>query len=163
MNYSRTEVDDRAAPTAEDTAQLVVAIVPRAMRQIRTITRSHASSLSVPQFRTLGFLRRHPQANLTALADHLGISLPAASALVSRLVDAGFVERTTDPAERRRVRLALSEPGRERVAASQLAVGEWWALRLARLSPRELATISDGLETLAALLSAEGADASMDR
>ena len=57
-------------------------IVPRAMRQIRAIARAEAGGLSVPVFRALRYLERHPGESLTALSEHLGVTLPAASALV---------------------------------------------------------------------------------
>jgi DNA-binding MarR family transcriptional regulator len=45
---------------------------------------------------------------LTGLAQALGTRPPATSAMVDRLIDAGLVCRTPDPADRRRIRLSLT-------------------------------------------------------
>lgn len=46
------------------------------------------------------------------LAEHVGLSAPATTALVDRLVTAGLVERVRDLPDRRQVRLALTEQAR---------------------------------------------------
>jgi len=67
-----------------------------------------ARILSVPQVRTMIYLKHHRGASLAALAEHLGNSSPTASALVERLVRRGLVHRAPDPRERRRVVLELT-------------------------------------------------------
>jgi DNA-binding MarR family transcriptional regulator len=143
VNYSVGEAS-RGGPTREDAAELVVAVVPRLMRQIRAVARSAATGLSVPQFRALRHVGRHPGDGLTPLAEHLGVSLPAASALVGRLVAAGLVTRNVDPAERRRITIELTARGRERMAASSAAVNAWWQEQLGSLSAAQLQSIVDG-------------------
>jgi DNA-binding MarR family transcriptional regulator len=49
--------------------------------------------------------------SLSALADRLGVSAPTASVVVDQLVQRGYVERTTDVADRRRVLLHVADPG----------------------------------------------------
>jgi DNA-binding MarR family transcriptional regulator len=50
--------------------------------------------------------------NLTAVADGLGVNASNASRTCDRLVSAGLVDRTDDPADRRHVVLTLTERGR---------------------------------------------------
>ncbi|MGH2504870.1 MAG: MarR family winged helix-turn-helix transcriptional regulator, partial [Ktedonobacterales bacterium] len=73
-------------PSGDDSAPLAAALMevaPLVMREIRTRMRqSRGAGLSVPQFRALGYLRRHPGCSLTEVADHLGLSVPATSRLV---------------------------------------------------------------------------------
>lgn len=137
---------------AAGAAEVVVGLVPRAMRQIRAVARSAETGLSVPQFRALRHIGRHPGDGLTPLADHLGVSLPAASALVARLVAAGLVARDVDAAERRRITIELTDQGRERIAGSTAAVNAWWQDRLGKLSPSQLGSIVDGFTLVEALL-----------
>jgi DNA-binding MarR family transcriptional regulator len=148
MNYSTREASTNAA------AEALLSTVPRAMRQIRAIARSEAGGLTVPVFRALRYLERHPGESLTALSDHLGVTLPAASALVDRLVGAGLVTRTPDPAERRRVAIVLTAEGRTRVDASTAAVRAWWLDRLAGLTDAELHTLLRALDLVDGVLAA---------
>jgi DNA-binding MarR family transcriptional regulator len=135
-------------------AEAVVATVPRAMRQIRATARGATAGLSVPQFRAMRYVDRHPGTGLTPLAEHLGISLPAASALVGRLAAAGLVARDADPTERRRLAITLTDRGRDRIAGSAEAVHAWWRARLSGLADGELSDLVDALEVLDAVLAA---------
>jgi DNA-binding MarR family transcriptional regulator len=67
--------------------------------------------ISVPQFRALAFVHRHPGVSLAGVAEHLGVTPPTASTVVDRLVRARLLVRTADPRERRRVSLALTPSG----------------------------------------------------
>ena len=100
-------------------ADRVMEAVPAVMRRIRLAMRADVAGqpgTTVPQLRALLFVRRHPGCSLSAMAEHLGMTLPACSGLAERLVRAGLLERTTDPQERRRVQLRLTSDGMERVA-----------------------------------------------
>src|SRR5262245_18456595 len=62
-----------------------------------------------------GFVTRAVDAEeptVTHLAELLGVSRQAASKLADEMVRLGFLLRTRDPADRRRVRLRLSAKGR---------------------------------------------------
>ena len=142
VNYSRGEASSKHAKPAERAADAVAQVIPRAMRQIRAVARAEAGGLSVPQFRALGYVERHPGVGLTELAEHLGVSLPAASALVDRLVVSRLVDRSPDPAERRRIRIVVTEPGRAAVLAANAAVRSWWRSQLVHLSPAELDAVT---------------------
>jgi DNA-binding MarR family transcriptional regulator len=74
---------------------------------------------------------------------HVLLSQPALSRMVVRLVERGFVERCVDPADRRGVRLSLTEAGRDK----QRQVGHQHARSVARavtaeLGPDELAQLA---------------------
>lgn len=76
---------------------------------------------------------------LADLTDHVLLSQPALSRLVDRLVERGLVERCGDPADRRAVRLSLTEAGR----ATQRSIGRVHARDVAAamaqaLSPQEM-------------------------
>ena len=82
------------------------------MRAIRGQMRSgRTDGLSVPQFRLLRFVRRNPGTSLSALADHVGTTLPATSQIVDRLVRSGFLTRIQAPEERRRIELRVTDTG----------------------------------------------------
>jgi len=141
------------APNAPaDVATAVLETVPGVMRGIRREMRAVAApSLTVPQMRALLFIGRHPETNLSNLAEHLGIGLTGASGLVDRLVRDGLVVRETDPAERRRIKLTVTAAGQARRDHALSAARDHMTARLAGLSQEELATLNDALRILRAL------------
>jgi DNA-binding MarR family transcriptional regulator len=58
-------------------------------------------------------LVERPGLSLNALAEALGADQPTASALVDRLLAAGYVRRDTDPSDRRRASLQPTERAHE--------------------------------------------------
>ncbi|MFD9392121.1 MarR family winged helix-turn-helix transcriptional regulator [Streptomyces sp. NPDC060000] len=67
--------------------------------------------LPARQLHALRTVRRRPELNLTALAEHLGVGLPTASRLCDRLEAAGLLERTVQPRNRREVQLVVTAYG----------------------------------------------------
>ena len=130
-------------------ADRLLEVVPRTMRRIREEMRARAArGLTVPQLRALLYLRRHPGAGLSVVAEHLGMSPPAASALVERLVRAGHLERATHPDERRRIQLRLTRRGLSHVTSAHEAARAWLTRELGQLDARDLARLGAALEVL---------------
>lgn len=143
------------APTesfAEESAPLAAALMevaPLVMREIRLRMRQHrGAGLSVPQFRALGYIRRHPDCSLTAVAEHLGLSVPATSRLVDALVDAGMALRAASASDRRFVTLRLSAEGERIQTEARAAALKSLTARLEPLDPAERAAIARALEPL---------------
>jgi DNA-binding MarR family transcriptional regulator len=81
--------------------------------------------LSLSQIRLLLILAHSAPATIGQIADHLRIGQSATSLQVDRLVQAHLVERTDDPADRRRAIVRLTEAGeaslgRQRVGQQRL-------------------------------------------
>ncbi|MEU1463170.1 MarR family transcriptional regulator [Streptomyces sp. NPDC005706] len=74
--------------------------------------RASTAPASPSQMRVLLMLEHQDGINLRTLADSLASTPPSTSRLCDRLVAAGFVERAISPADRREVRLHLSNRGR---------------------------------------------------
>jgi DNA-binding MarR family transcriptional regulator len=147
-------------PPHEEAARAVLETVPLVMRAIRARMREgRPEAISVPQFRALLYIRRHPGTDLSGVADHLGSSLPAVSELVARLVRQELVLRETDPASRRRIRLTLSPTGLADLQAAELRTTEWLAGVLASLDPAALAALAEGLAGLRAAVAGDGVPA----
>ena len=87
--------------------------------------------LTIPQLRTLGFLKQGPR-RMGDIAAHLGSSLSAATVMVERLEGKGLAARSHDPADRRVVVCRLTDAGQD-------ALGRFW--RLQRLRLTELADL----------------------
>ncbi|UJX40229.1 MarR family transcriptional regulator [Desulfovibrio sp. JY] len=135
-------------------ARELLEVMPLVMQELRQTMRSHsAPDLRVPELRSLAFLRHSPGANLTDLAEYIGVSLPSMSKLVDALAYRGFVERKPDPSDRRRVRLSLTEEGTTVLSKAREAVKAKFVTRLARLNAEDLALVTTGMGLLRELFS----------
>jgi DNA-binding MarR family transcriptional regulator len=129
----------------------VVDVVPLVMRAIRREMRAAASpALTVPQLRTLIFVKRNPDVNLSALAEHLGIGLTGASGLVDRMVKQRLLVRETDPNERRRIQLTVTPAGHARLDAAVYSTRAAMAQHLDSLDPDEAAIVESAMAILRA-------------
>ena len=134
----------------EQCAARVMETVPLVMRFIRADMRARGSyeEISVPQFRSLAFLDKHPGASLSELADHLGVTRATASANTERLVQRNFVDRCDHPEERRRVVLKLTAEGKEHLEATRAQTRLYIGDLLTSLSDEEITQVEVGLSLL---------------
>ncbi len=107
------------------------------------------TSCSTGETRVLLYLFHHPCATLGEVAAGTGVALPTASEAVDRLVGAGFVERETDPRDRRRVVLRLTPGAHETAERLHAALLELVRATLAQLDPEEWPVFVRSLEVLA--------------
>jgi DNA-binding MarR family transcriptional regulator len=133
---------------ADACARELLEVVPLGSRWLRAAVRRREPSWSLPQLHTLGFLQLNPGASLSELAGHLGVGLPSASTLVSRLVAAGQVDRRDDPEERRRTILTLTRQGEAQLEAAIQAGREELSERLRSLPARDLTRVEGALAVL---------------
>lgn len=104
--------------------------------------------LTMPQLRGLFVLLSDGPSHMGALAGSLGITLSSATGLVDKLVQGGLVERWPDPEDRRSVVCALSPKGRELAERLLQLRRSQWEEKLGDLSEEELASATQGLESL---------------
>jgi DNA-binding MarR family transcriptional regulator len=148
--------DNTVAPTASSV--VVMDTVLLIMRTIRGEMRGHRpAGLSVPQFRTLTFLRRTPGASLSAVAEHVGVVLSSMSKLVDGLVARGLVTRTVAADDRRRVTLDLTADGHAALDLARRATLARLEERLAYLSAGEQADVLQALKALQAVFRPDAA------
>lgn len=134
---------------AEACAGAVLEVVPAVMDALRAAMRRHVGEhLSVPQFRCLNFIALEPGCTVSAVAGFLGVTLPTASAMVGRLVQAGAVSSQADPGDRRCLRLELTAAGRAQLGQIRRGAREDLAAALARHDAAELLGLQRGLQSL---------------
>ena len=133
---------DTCAHELMDTAPIIIQSIRFVMR------RGHGSNLSIPQFRSLGFVQRNPDASLSDLADHLGLTLPSVSKLVDGLVKKGLISRQESTTDRRRLTLVLTQSGESIINSARAIAQVNIAKILSNLSTEELSTIYQALELL---------------
>lgn len=135
--------------TSSECARAVLEVAPLIMRTLVGEIRRHRDmDLSVPQLRSLAFLRAHEGSCLSDVAQHLGLTLPSMSKMIDGLVARAFVLRHTHPSDRRRVTLALTEGGRGALQVAHEAAQAFLAVRLATLGESELAAVVEALGIL---------------
>jgi DNA-binding MarR family transcriptional regulator len=87
-------------------------------------------------------------ASASSVIDSLGVTKQAASQLIDTLALRGYVERVTDPSDRRRMMLEPTERGRAAALATREGVETIDRELAARLSPTEQAVFRAGLVAL---------------
>lgn len=114
---------------------LVTRLVTPEVRRLRP------KQLSLSHMRALGFLDANPNADLSAVADYVGLTLPSMSALVDGLVRRGLVARLAAPHDRRRLRLRLTATGNKALRSALVAAEAVLETRFSDLPPAERALV----------------------
>jgi len=136
-------------PDARAAAVRVMQVLPRVMDAIRLAMRSQLDGpLTVPQFRGLNFIDRHPGSSVSALAAFLGVTLATASAMADRLVRAGHLQSQGSASDRRRAELSLRDSGKAVLERMRAQTRDDLARVLSLRTAPELAALVDGLAVL---------------
>ncbi len=115
--------------------------------------RVRAAGLSMPQLFAMRYIQRHQQTNISDLAKALGITNPAASQLLRRLIEQNYVLSEEDPNDRRNKRLRLTAKGEKALLSiTSPAEGSTFKHILENLSPEESEKVLAALEILLAKL-----------
>jgi DNA-binding MarR family transcriptional regulator len=141
---------------SDECARGLLVGIPAIMRFIRSHMRQgHQSDLTVAQFRALVFVSLNERPSLSQTAEHLGLSLPAASRMVDLLVRRRLMRRQARPEDRRRVVLSLTPRGRHTFTTAHQATQVALARTLERLSQRELARLNEAVRMLGLVFAPE--------
>jgi MarR family transcriptional regulator for hemolysin len=131
--------------TPEEAASELLEVVPVVMKEIRSEMRSQRSpDLTVPQFRALAFIDRNKGASLSAVANHMGLTLPSTSRLVDVLIDRRLLTREDNPADRRRVKLGVTSRGLTILGNSRRGTLDYLAKKLSGVSADDRKVIVEG-------------------
>ncbi|HEX2951665.1 MAG TPA: MarR family transcriptional regulator [Armatimonadota bacterium] len=143
------DIRSNTTNSLDDCAELLIATVPDAMCMIRKDMRSHRpAELSIPQFRTLVYLRRHTDVSISAIADHLGLALSSTSQLIDGLVKRDYIARDVAMGDRRRAIVTLTKHGQTVLDAIYTNARARMAERLSTLSPEERQTVGMAMRIL---------------
>jgi DNA-binding MarR family transcriptional regulator len=148
--------------TARDCAREVLDTVPPVIWFIRREMRVFRKGLSLPQFRTLSLVHRQPSASLSAVAEHLGSSLPTASRMVQGLVQQGLLKRDGCPGDRRQLSLALTERGELVLQTAWAGTQGRLAEQFEKLSPADRQVVTEAMAVLNEIFGALGLPDSPD-
>jgi DNA-binding MarR family transcriptional regulator len=98
--------------TAAVPSDIVEALAPLlAQQRRRWADRCRAHGLSILAFDALALIEMREPLTMSKFADELGLALPNATGVVNRMEERGLVRRRDDPADRRLVRVELTDAG----------------------------------------------------
>jgi len=122
--------------------------VPPTTWFIRRQMRRNRGGLSMLQFRALYYINSNPATSLSAVAEHVGSSLPSASRLVAGLESQDLVVRKGSKDDRRQVKLAITSQGTEVMDAARAAALEHIDGELAGLDKEQRVLLGSAMELL---------------
>ncbi len=107
-----------------------------------------STGLSMPQFSILMQLHHRGACGMSEISERFDISNAAASQLVDKLVQGGYIERAEDPHDRRAKLLELSKSGEKLVSEGIQERYRWMEDLAQHLSAEEQAKIAEALNLL---------------
>jgi DNA-binding MarR family transcriptional regulator len=117
----------------------------------------HSLGVTGGQVALLVQIKQRPGIGMRELAALERISVPGMSKYVSRLEDAGLVQRAPVEGDQRRVGLRLTAAGQKALRSVKSKRTAWLAARLRELDPQEIEAIDAAIEPLTRLLEVESA------
>ena len=110
------------------------------------------AELTMAQLKTLIYLAHEGVCPISQVAEGLGIGRPAASLLLDRMVQLGFIRRWEDSADRRRTLVELDKPGRD--LATEIYEGSRQQMHelVGQMSDDDLEALVRGMSALAAVV-----------
>ncbi|HEY8597980.1 MAG TPA: MarR family transcriptional regulator [Thermomicrobiales bacterium] len=145
MHAAETETD----PTTVDT---IVYALPEIVRGIYATRNDLSPGLRMPQLRALLRVARDEGLTMGDLARQLGVSFAAATQVVEQLVGLQLVTRERSEADRRVVRLKLTEQAHEQIDEAITRRSRQVREVCAQLSPEEARAFARGMELLGTVL-----------
>ena len=118
----------------------------RSMRGWMHFARS--SGLSMPQSSILMQLQHRGSCGMSVISERFDITAAAASQLVDKLVQAGYIERDEDPNDRRAKLLRLTESGETLINQGIEERHRWMNDLVNHLSEKEKSKVSEALGIL---------------
>jgi DNA-binding MarR family transcriptional regulator len=119
------------------------AFMHRSMRGWSHFAKS--TGLSMPQFSILMQLHHKGSCGMSEVSERFDITAAAASQLVEKLVQAGYLERTEDPSDRRAKLLTLSAKGEELIQQGTKERYRWMDDLASTLSAEDQKKVSEAL------------------
>ena len=145
--------DVTTPPTRDETAELAGRLRLAITRLARQLRQTSESDLSPTQGSVLATIGKSGPLTLGELAELERVAGPTITKVVALLHEKGLVDKITDPADRRFVRVQLTADGQALLERTRARKTAWLARQLHDLSPDELDRLvaaADVLEHLTA-------------
>lgn len=137
-------------------AEAIVADLRAAMSELKCLgsERLVRVGISMMQMHVMHLLDRHGELPMSRLADMLDVSLSAATGLIDRIEERGFVERIRVPSDRRVVLVRITPAGHQLLDDVEVLRSEIIEQVLGRLDPTQLAGVASALVDIRGALEA---------
>ena len=141
-----------------DTTALADRLRPVLLKLNRELRREiHSLGVTGGQVGLLVQIKDRPGIGMRELASLERMSVPGMSKFITRLEEAGLVQRAPVEGDQRRVGLSLTVAGHKVLRSVKSKRTAWLSARLRQLDPEQLEAIDAAIEPLVHLLEAEGA------
>ena len=107
-----------------------------------------STGLSMPQFSILMQLHHKGSCGMSEIGERFDISAAAASQLVDKLAQAGYLDRAEDPSDRRAKLLTLSPKGQALINQGTEERHRWMDELAAKISAEERDKVTEALQIL---------------
>jgi len=107
-----------------------------------------STGLSMPQFSLLMQMHHKGACGMSEVSERFEITPAAASQLVDKLVQHGFIQREEDPNDRRAKLLNLTDKGRDLIQRGLQERYRWVDQLAEKLSPEERVQVSEALNIM---------------
>ena len=138
-----------------DPRQLAIDLLVTSARFTRLAARETPTAVPPALWRVLAELEEFGPIRVGDLAAADRVSQPTATAAVQKLVERGWVERSTQHGDRRAVQVSLTPAGRRVLYQTRQAVADALLPRLVALDPGTLRALAAGVEAVGRVLAAD--------
>jgi len=155
-----TAVIEEASPTRELDTALVTAMdrtISRYQRSLRSAIEQAEGPgrLTMPQLRCLQAFGPDGAALTTHLARRMNVAVPTMTSMIDGLAERGLVARHPDPADRRQVRIVMTDDGRAVLARYQAIMHARLRTLIGHLSGAQKKRLLAAIEDVAMMLDAD--------
>lgn len=136
----------KPSPFSQSLREWMDIFMHRSMRGWMRFAKS--TGLSMPQFSILMQLHHRGACGMSEISGRFDVSAAAASQLVEKLVQGGYIERTEDPNDRRAKMIQITPRGQELVKEGIVERYRWLDEVTVKLSAEEKAKVVEALDIL---------------
>ena len=138
-----------------DATELAARLRLGVTRLARRLRQETGGDITPSQLAALSTIERHQPMTVGDLSAHERVQPPTMTRVVSALVEAGFVAREPDTADRRIAWLRLTPEGARFLARGRTRKEAFLAKRLGRIEPERLAVLEQAVDLLEQLVDGE--------
>jgi DNA-binding MarR family transcriptional regulator len=145
------------ATTSPESVEVAARLRLAIARTARRLRQEAGGDLSPSLTAALATVGNHGPLTPSEVAERERVQRPTATRIIGRLVDAGLVARTADPADGRVSLVSATPKGQALLRSLRVRKNAYLARRLRDLEPEEVATLDRAAEILERLLERDSA------
>jgi DNA-binding MarR family transcriptional regulator len=134
--------------STSDTTELASRLRLGVTRLARKLRREAEPGITQSQLSALATIERHGPMTIGELSSVEQVQPPTMTKIVAALVEAGLIDRETDPDDRRMTWLRSTREGVKLLQRSRKRKEAYLAKRMRSLEPRQLAVLEEAAEIL---------------